>query len=87
MSTAFIPARYFRVLLNLLQEHGLNPAEPLALIGLSPAFITSQQDDFLTLEQVETLVNWSLQATGIPSLGVHLGKRLNLSAHRTIFKA
>lgn len=81
MSTAFIPARYFRVLLNLLQEHRLNPAEPLDLIGLSPGFITSQQDDFLTLEQVESLVNWSLQATGIPSLGVHLGKRLNLSAH------
>ena len=81
MSTAFIPARYFRVLLNLLQEHRLDPAEPLRLMGLSPAFITAQQDDFLTLEQVETLVNWSLQATGIPSLGVHLGKRLNLSAH------
>lgn len=81
MSTAFIPARYFRVLLNLLQEHGLDPAEPLELIGQSPAFIRSQQDDFLTLEQVETLVSWSIQATGLPSLGVHLGKRLNLSAH------
>lgn len=81
MSTAFIPARYFRVLLQLLQERSLDPAEPLARIGLTADFIRSQQDDFLTLEQVESLVSWSLQASGTLALGVHLGQRLNLSAH------
>lgn len=84
MSTAFIPARYFRSLLHLLKEQGVDPLPALQLAELSPDFGDSQQDDFLTLSQVEALVGWSVAATGIDSLGMHLGKRLNLSAHGVV---
>lgn len=81
MSTAYIPARYFRMLLSLLSERGLDLCQPLAVAGLPKEFAVSQQDDFLTLSQVEALVNWAVNATGDRSLGMLLGQRLNLSAH------
>ncbi|HAG94609.1 MAG: hypothetical protein CMK83_04705 [Pseudomonadales bacterium] len=81
MSTAFIPARYFRALLIMLRERGLELSEPLALMGETAEFVTSQKEDFLTLAQVEALVEWAVQQTGSTALGMYLGARLNLSAH------
>lgn len=81
MSTAFVPARYFRILLNLFREQGFALEQPLALAHLPPGFATSQQDDFLTLQQVEVLIDWAVATSGSVAVGMHLGKRLNLSAH------
>lgn len=81
MSTAFIPARYFRVLIIMLRERGLDVSEPLARMGLDADFLSSQQEDYLTVTQVETLVEWAVLHTGSTALGMHLGSRLNLSAH------
>ena len=60
MSTAFIPARYFRALLIMLRERGLELSEPLALMGETAEFVTSQKEDFLTLAQVEALARREL---------------------------
>ena len=50
-------------------------------MGETAEFVTSQKEDFLTLAQVEALVEWAVQQTGSTALGMYLGARLNLSAH------
>jgi AraC-like DNA-binding protein len=81
MSTAFVPARYFRTLLMLLQERHCDSADLLQAAQLPADFLLQQQDDFLTLLQVEAIVKRAVELTGNLSLGMLLGQRLNLSAH------
>lgn len=84
MSIAYIPARHFRTLLQLLEEQGHGVAPILAAAGLPEEFKHQTQDSYLTLEQVQTLIEHAVHLSGSSCLGVYLGHRLNLSAHGVV---
>ena len=80
------PAQYVLILLDLAQQRGVSPAELLAGSGLSQTDLISMGarvsgDDFAHL------VDRAYQLTGDQAMGLHLGKRLNLSAHATVGQA
>ena len=84
MSNAYIPARHFRTLLQLLEEQN-HPTQPIVEgLGLPDGFSQQSQEGFLTLEQVQTLISRAVAVSQSECLGVYLGQRLNLSAHGVV---
>ncbi len=80
------PAQYILILLDLAQQRGVAPAQLLEGSGLSESDLASMgarvhEDIFVYL------VERAYELTGDQALGLHLGKRLNLSAHATVGQA
>jgi AraC-like DNA-binding protein len=80
------PAQYVLILLDLARQRGVFPSQLLEGTGLSEAELArfgarAQEEDFATI------VERAYALTGDRALGLHLGKRLNLSAHATVGQA
>ncbi len=80
------PAQYALILLDLAVQSGADRAALLAGSQLAEAGIASvgarvAESDF------RVLVDNALRLTGDPALGLHLGQRLNLSAHAALGQA
>jgi AraC-like DNA-binding protein len=80
------PAQYVVILIDLARQRGVQPAELLANTSLSEeglAIMGARVSD----EDFTRIVNRAYALTGDRALGLHLGKRLNLSAHATVGQA
>ncbi|MEE4662026.1 MAG: AraC family transcriptional regulator [Halieaceae bacterium] len=80
------PAQYILILLDLAQQRGVAPAVLLEGSGLSEADLVSMGAR-VDGDVFAYLVERAYQLTGDKALGLHLGKRLNLSAHATVGQA
>ncbi len=88
MATNFhtTPAQYVLILLDLVRQRGFSTAELLAGTELSEGELGTlgarvHEDTFAAI------IERAFQLTGDRALGLHLGKRLNLSAHATLGQA
>jgi AraC-like DNA-binding protein len=86
ISNASTPAQYVIILLDLARQRGVESAALLADTELTEKELASigarvGEDDFARI------VEKAYQLTGDPALGLHLGTRLNLSAHATVGQA
>lgn len=80
------PAQYVVILLDLARQRGVGAADLLAGTALTEASLVSMgarvdEQDFVTI------IDNAYALTGDRALGLHLGKRLNLSAHATLGQA
>jgi AraC-like DNA-binding protein len=80
------PAQYILILLDLARQHGVSASAILENTGLSEGRLATigtrvSEDDFTII------IDRSYELTGDPALGLHLGSRLNLSAHATLGQA
>ncbi len=80
------PAQYVIILLDLARQQGVSAADILADTSLDPASLSTigarvNEDDF------HHIINKTYLLTGDRALGLHLGSRLNLSAHATVGQA
>jgi AraC-like DNA-binding protein len=86
MRNATAPAQYVLILLDLARQRGIAPAALLEGTGLAEADLARlgarvHEDVFAAI------IERAYQLTGDRALGLHLGKRLNLSAHATVGQA
>ena len=86
MVKASIPAQYALILIAMVEGQGCDRQELLAGTSLDAAGLAGigarvSDRDF------NILVNNALRLTGDPALGLHLGLRLNLSAHAVLGQA
>lgn len=86
MPKATTPAQYILILIDLVESQGHERAEllqgtTLAETGISGIGARVSEDDFARL------VDNAFKLTGDPALGLHLGLRLNLSAHAVLGQA
>ena len=80
------PAQYVIILLDLAHQRGVRPAAVLENTSLSETNLASigariSEEDFTHI------IESCYRLTGDPALGLHLGLRLNLSAHATVGQA
>jgi AraC-like DNA-binding protein len=80
------PAQYVVILLDLARQRGVAAAAVLAGTALTEGSLSSMgarvdEQDFVTI------IDNAYALTGDRALGLHLGKRLNLSAHATVGQA
>jgi AraC-like DNA-binding protein len=80
------PAQYVVILLDLARGYGASGADILAGTGLSESSLATMgaridEPDFMRI------IDNAYRLTGDRALGLHLGKRLNLSAHATVGQA
>jgi AraC-like DNA-binding protein len=86
MPKATAPAQYILILIDLVESRGFERSALLAGTNLSRTGISGigarvSEEDF------SRLVLNALELTGDPALGLHLGLRLNLSAHAVLGQA
>lgn len=86
MQSPTTPAQYVLILLDLARQRGVAPAQLLEGTGLSEAEL-AKFGARVHEEVFAALVERAYQLTGDKALGLHLGKRLNLSAHATVGQA
>lgn len=79
------PAQYALILLDLAIEAGVDPDSLLVNTGLDEQLTNIGAR--ITDEHFRALVENAMQLTRNPSLGLHLGQRLNLSAHAVLGQA
>lgn len=77
---AFIPPRYYAVLIDTLVELGHPRAPLLAAGGIEPEAL-AHDDAFLTLAQVEALVERACVLENTDDLGLRVGQRLQIMSH------
>ena len=77
---AFIPARYYLTLLYLLEERGHDTERLLAPAEISRVAL-SGEEAFLSLAQVEALVERACRLENTDQLGLMVGERLQLMSH------
>ncbi len=80
------PAQYVVILIDLARQRGVASADILAGTPLSEASLATMgaridEQDFVQI------INSAYRLTGDKALGLHFGKRLNLSAHATVGQA
>ncbi len=80
------PAQYVVILLDLARQRGVETADilagtPLSEAGLATMGARIDEQDFVRI------IDNAYRLTGDKALGLHLGKRLNLSAHATVGQA
>ena len=80
------PAQYVVILIDLARQRGVAAAAVLAGTSLSEAGLSTMgarvnEEDFVRI------IDNAFRLTGDNALGLHLGKRLNLSAHATVGQA
>ena len=80
------PAQYVVILLDLARQRGVPTAELLEGTTLSESALATMGAR-VSEEDFTQLVERAYQLTGDQALGLHLGKRLNLSAHATVGQA
>lgn len=80
---AFIPPRYYAVLVDTLTELGHDPAQLLALVAQGPALLTSEAR-LLTLSEVEALVSRAVTLEDTDDLGLRVGQRLQVMSHGSL---
>ncbi|MEM0954859.1 MAG: AraC family transcriptional regulator [Pseudomonadota bacterium] len=80
------PAQYVLILLDLARQRGVASEDLLAGSSLSQADLVSMGAR-VDGEDFARLVDRAIQLTGEPAMGLHLGKRLNLSAQATVGQA
>jgi len=80
------PAQYVVILIDLASQRGVQPAELLADTSLSESGLATMGAR-VSDEDFTRIVNRAYRLTGDKALGLHLGKRLNLSAHATVGQA
>ncbi len=80
---AFIPPRYYAILLDVLSERGHDPAA-LALLSGIPADAFVGDESYLTLAQVEALVGRGCELENTDELGLQVGQRLQLMSHGSL---
>ena len=86
ISNPTTPAQYVLILLDLARQRGVEAAPLLVDTSLSEAELATlgarvNEEDFTRI------VERAFELTGDKALGLHLGKRLNLSAHATVGQA
>ena len=80
------PAQYVVILIDLARQRGVPPAELLADTSLSESGLATMGAR-VSDEDFTRIVDHAYTLTGDRALGLHLGKRLNLSAHATVGQA
>jgi AraC-like DNA-binding protein len=86
MQTFTTPAQYVLILLDLARQRGVFPSRLLEGTGLSEAEL-AKFGARVNEEVFATIVERAYEMTDDKALGLHLGKRLNLSAHATVGQA
>lgn len=86
MQNPTTPAQYVVILLDLAHQRGVAAVDLLAGTSLSETELVRMgarvnEDDFIHI------IDNAYRLTGDRALGLHLGKRLNLSAHATVGQA
>ena len=80
---AFIPPRYYAILLDVLGERGHDRPGLLRLAGIpTDAFVGDES--YLTLAQVEALVGRACELEDTDELGLQVGQRLQLMSHGSL---
>jgi AraC-like DNA-binding protein len=80
------PAQYVVILIDLARQRGVQPAALLTDTSLSEEGLATMGAR-VSDEDFTRIVNRAYALTGDRALGLHLGKRLNLSAHATVGQA
>jgi len=80
------PAQYVLILIDLAHQRGVPTAELLAGTSLTEGGLATMGAR-VSDEDFTHIVNRAYALTGDRALGLHLGKRLNLSAHATVGQA
>jgi AraC-like DNA-binding protein len=80
------PAQYVVILIDLARQRGVDAADLLAGTSLSEAGLGTMGAR-VNDEDFTRIVTSAYLLTGDRALGLHLGKRLNLSAHATVGQA
>jgi hypothetical protein len=80
------PAQYVVILIDLARQRGVQPAALLTDTSLSEEGLATMGAR-VSDEDFTRIVNRAYSLTGDRALGLHLGKRLNLSAHATVGQA
>lgn len=80
------PAQYVVILIDLAHQRGVPTAELLAGTSLTEGSLATMGAR-VSDEDFTHIVNRAYALTGDRALGLHLGKRLNLSAHATVGQA
>ena len=83
---AFVPSRYYAMLLDVLAERGHARADLLRLAGVATEALVSDEG-YLTLLQVEALVGRACALENTDALGLEVGKRLQLMSHGSLSMA
>lgn len=83
---AFVPSRYYAMLLDVLAERGHARADLLRLAGVATEALGSDEG-YLTLLQVEALVGRACAVENTDALGLEVGKRLQLMSHGSLSMA
>jgi AraC-like DNA-binding protein len=80
------PAQYVVILLDLARQRGVGASDLLAGTQLSESSLASMGAR-VNEEDFNRAIENAYKLTGDKALGLHLGKRLNLSAHATVGQA
>ena len=80
------PAQYVVILIDLARQRGVAAGELLAGTSLSEAGLGTMGAR-VNEEDFTRIISTAYELTGDRALGLHLGKRLNLSAHATVGQA
>jgi AraC-like DNA-binding protein len=80
------PAQYVVILIDLARQRGVQPADLLVDSNLSETGLATMGAR-VSDEDFTRIVDRAYTLTGDRALGLHLGKRLNLSAHATVGQA
>ncbi len=86
MHSASTPAQYTLILLDLARQRGVPPERLLEGTGVTEADM-AKLGARVPEEVFSQVVERAYGLTGDRALGLHLGKRLNLSAHATVGQA
>jgi AraC-like DNA-binding protein len=86
IQTPTTPAQYVLILLDLARQRGVAPDALLAGTGLSEPEL-ARLGARVHEETFAGIIERAFALTGDRALGLHLGKRLNLSAHATMGQA
>lgn len=75
-----VPMRYMQLLLQCLQEWGLEPGRVLAEAGLQAEYLEAR-DVLLTQAEVDSLLQVAGRISGRSDLGFELGRRVKMNSH------
>ncbi len=86
MQSSSTPAQYTLILLDLARQRGVTPTQLLEGTGMTESAM-AKLGARVPEEVFSQVVERAYALTGDRALGLHLGKRLNLSAHATVGQA
>ncbi|MGB0133420.1 AraC family transcriptional regulator ligand-binding domain-containing protein, partial [Dokdonella sp.] len=79
-TSAFLPARYYALLVQMVQTRGLDASQLLGPIGLDRAMLERPQA-MLSPAQADALIDRAASMTGLDDLAMQLGRMIKPSSH------